>query len=109
ADVFAIACVLYRCVTGRGPFNADDAVATLAKVLFHEPEPASSLRKGVPRALDEVLARAMNKERGKRPASARAFAAELRALDRGDEGQPGSQDKLLALSGGEASGVSGRI
>src|SRR6185295_8670373 len=85
ADVFAIACVLYRCVTGRGPFNADDAVATLAKVLFHEPEPASSLRKGVPRALDEVLARAMNKERGKRPASARAFAAELRALDRGDE------------------------
>jgi len=93
ADVFAIACVLYRCVTGRGPFNADDAVATLAKVLFHEPEPASSLRKGVPRALDEVLARAMNKERGKRPASARAFAAELRALDRGDE----------------ATGVSGRI
>jgi tetratricopeptide (TPR) repeat protein len=85
ADVFAIACLLYRCVTGVGPFNADDAVATLAKVLFHEPEPASSLRKGVPRALDEVLARAMSKERGKRPASARAFAAELRALDRGEE------------------------
>jgi tetratricopeptide (TPR) repeat protein len=85
ADVFAIACVLYRCITGVGPFTADDAVATLAKVLFHEPEPASSLRKGVPRALDEVLARAMSKERGKRPASARAFAAELRALDRGED------------------------
>jgi tetratricopeptide (TPR) repeat protein len=85
ADVFAIACLLYKCLTGRGPFTADDAVATLAKVLFHEPDPASSLRRGVPRALDGILACAMSKERGKRPATARALANQLRALERDDE------------------------
>ncbi len=86
ADVFSLACVLYKCVTGRGPFSAPgDAVATLAKVLFQEPEPASSLRAGVPRALDALLSRALSKDRAGRPQSARAFAEELRWLERADE------------------------
>jgi len=79
ADVFALACVLYKCLTGRSAFGARDAVASLAKLLFHEPEPASSLRREVPRAIDAVLARAMSKERDARPRSARELASELRA------------------------------
>jgi tetratricopeptide (TPR) repeat protein len=78
-DVFAIACVLYKCLTGRGPFSGDDAVGSLAKLLFHEPDAASSLQRAVPRAVDAVLARAMSKERDARQPSARAFADELRA------------------------------
>ena len=81
-DVFALACVLYKCLTGRGPFSGGDAVATLAKVLFDEPEPPSKLRPGVPGALDALLAGAMAKERARRPPSARAFAASLRSLER---------------------------
>jgi len=44
ADVFALSCVLYKCLTGRGPFSGGDAVATLAKMLFDEAEPVSSVR-----------------------------------------------------------------
>jgi serine/threonine protein kinase len=36
ADVFALGCVLYECVTGRAPFASADQVAVLAKVLREE-------------------------------------------------------------------------
>ncbi|HEY1954653.1 MAG TPA: protein kinase [Polyangiaceae bacterium] len=85
ADVFALSCVLYKCLTGRGPFAGGDAVATLAKMLFDEAEPASSLRPGVPTALDALLARGMAKEKIRRPVSARAFGEELRRIARGAE------------------------
>jgi len=84
ADVFAMGCVLYKCLTGRGPFAGGDAVATLAKMLFEEPEPASSVRPTVPAALDELLSRAMAKEPTRRPATARAFADALRRIAEGD-------------------------
>jgi tetratricopeptide (TPR) repeat protein len=80
-DVFALGCVLYKCLTGRGPFaSGGDAVATLAKILFHEPERASARRPEIPHALDGVLARALAKDRTERYATARAFADALRAI-----------------------------
>ncbi len=82
ADVFAVACVLYKCLTGRGPFSGGDAVATLAKMLFDEPEPVSTVRAGVPAALDALLARALAKDKANRPETARAFADELQRIAR---------------------------
>jgi serine/threonine protein kinase len=81
-DIFALGCVVYRCLTGRGPFSARDAVATLAKLLFEDPQPASSVRPNVPRALDEVLAGAMAKDRAQRERSALRCAAPSRRRPR---------------------------
>jgi tetratricopeptide (TPR) repeat protein len=98
ADVFALACVLYKCLTGRGPFSGPDAVATLAKLLLDEPEPVSSLRPEAPRALDELLARAMAKDPALRPQSASAFASELRELDSGINMRMPSVDSSAVLT-----------
>ncbi len=84
-DVFALACVLYKCVTGKGPFTGPDAVATLAKLLLDDPAPMSSLQPNTPQALDELAARAMAKDPADRPQSARAFADELRRIDASPE------------------------
>jgi len=94
ADVFALACVLYKCITGRGPFSGPDAVATLAKLLLDEPAPVSSLRPGAPRALDELLARAMAKDPARRPPSAHAFADELRHIESADVHAPAAAATL---------------
>jgi tetratricopeptide (TPR) repeat protein len=82
SDVFALGCLLYHAITGRPPFKGSDAVATLAKILFDDPKPPSSIRHGIPFALDGLLARALAKHAAHRQASAAAFAAELRRLDR---------------------------
>jgi tRNA A-37 threonylcarbamoyl transferase component Bud32 len=71
ADVYAFACVLYECLTGRVPFDHDSAAAVVGGHLYNVPPSASELLPGVPAELDAILARGLAKDAGARPASAR--------------------------------------
>ena len=78
ADLYALAAVVYRCVTGRQPFSAPDTPALLYQVI-HEQAPAPSSVVGSSSELDSVLAKALAKD----PADRYQTAAELvGALDR---------------------------
>jgi len=79
-DVFALGCVLYECATGRAAFSGDHPVAVLAKILLEEAPRPSALRRGLPPALDELVARMLAKEPAGRPADGGAVAAEIAAL-----------------------------
>ena len=57
ADVFALGCVLFQCLTGRPPFVADHLVGVLAKILVEEAPGLRSLRPEMPEELDQLLAR----------------------------------------------------
>jgi eukaryotic-like serine/threonine-protein kinase len=81
ADVFALGCVLFKCVTGAAAFIGEDLVALLAKVLFEDAPLVSELRPGVPAELDELVTRMMQKEIARRPHDAGALAVELEALE----------------------------
>ncbi|HEY6877844.1 MAG TPA: protein kinase, partial [Polyangiales bacterium] len=80
ADVFALGCVLYECVTGRAPFESPHAVAVLAKVLRDEPPPPSELRTDLPPAFDAFVARLLTKDPRGRPADAEAMRHEFDAV-----------------------------
>jgi eukaryotic-like serine/threonine-protein kinase len=82
ADVFALGCVFFKCLTGSAAFVGEDLVALLAKVLFEDAPLVSELRPGVPAELDELVARMMAKDLAQRPHDAAAVAAELEALER---------------------------
>lgn len=77
ADLFALGCVLYECLTGRPPFFASHAVAVLAKVLLFETEPISSHRPEVPGALVALVERLLAKAARERPASAEEVLLEI--------------------------------
>jgi serine/threonine protein kinase/tetratricopeptide (TPR) repeat protein len=82
ADVFALACVLWKCLAGRSPFAGPDSLAVLAKVLFDE---APRIREVVPMAppeLDDLLARMLSKDRALRPANGTEVARELEGIER---------------------------
>ena len=76
-DVFALGCVLYKCLTGQGPFAAPDAVATLAKVLFDEPPRLGKVLPGAPADLDELLAEMLDKAPTARPRDGAEVASRL--------------------------------
>ena len=57
ADVFALGAVLFKCITGLPAFAGDDEIAILAKMLFEAPPRVRDIRKDVPAALDDLLAR----------------------------------------------------
>ncbi len=70
ADIYALACVLYECLTGSPPYRADSAsVLVTAHMMDPIPQP-SAQRPGIPKAFDAVITRGMAKKPGDRYASA---------------------------------------
>jgi len=77
ADIFSLGCVLYRCLAGVAPFQAENVTATLAKVLFEEAMPLRSRRREVPLELDALVMRMLAKDPNDRVPSARTVIDEL--------------------------------
>ena len=61
ADVYALGCVLFECLTGRIPFDRPNEVAVLWAHVHEDPARVTDLRPELPGGLDEVVATAMAK------------------------------------------------
>ncbi|WP_269821593.1 serine/threonine-protein kinase [Nocardia yamanashiensis] len=79
ADVYALACVLFECLTGSRPYPGDTNVHLMRAHLFDPIPHASGVRPGVPPAFDAVLERGLAKEPRDRYASAGDLATAARA------------------------------
>jgi serine/threonine protein kinase len=74
SDVFAAGVVLYRCITGRLPFEAHDDDALIEAVREAAPTPPSFLCPKVDSRFDALIHRAMAKDPDDRFETAEAFA-----------------------------------
>jgi eukaryotic-like serine/threonine-protein kinase len=80
ADVYALGATLYCMVTGRPPFQAATAMDTVLQVLSDEPVPPRRLSATIPRDLETMCLKCLEKEPGKRYASAAALREDLRSF-----------------------------
>jgi hypothetical protein len=77
SDVYAFGVILFRMLTGRLPFEAEDALTLAAMHREQLPPSAASLRPDVPARLESVAAAALAKSPSDRPGSGADLIAEL--------------------------------
>ena len=82
SDVYALGCVLFQLLTGAVPFNGTVLEVLMAHQTCLPPPPRRYLPE-VPPALDHLIMRLLAKDPGRRPATMRQVAAELRSIDLG--------------------------
>lgn len=76
-DVYSLGAILYECLTGRPPFQGDSPISVLMRVTNQEPVHPTRLLTGIPRDLESVCLKCLDKNPARRYSSAQELADDL--------------------------------
>lgn len=83
-DIYSLGAILYQCLTGRPPFQTSDPMQTLMAVISIDPVPVRQLIPGTPRDINTICMKCLEKQPGKRYATAGALADDLQRFLNGE-------------------------
>ncbi|HXM62313.1 MAG TPA: protein kinase [Terriglobales bacterium] len=90
SDLFSFGTVLYEMATGAMPFRGESSAVIFKAILDAEPTPAVRLNPDLPAKLEDIINRAMEKDRELRYQSAKEMRSELLRLKRDTESRHGA-------------------
>src|SRR5690348_785373 len=110
ADIYALGIVMYEMLTGRTPFDGDTPVAVAMRHIQDIPEPPSRINQMIPRDLERIILRCLEKDPRDRYPNGDALAYALDQFARGPTRRFGSSGtgRPLDLPGIDARPQPGR-
>jgi eukaryotic-like serine/threonine-protein kinase len=107
SDLFSLGVVLYELSTGRMPFAGASPTEIIDKILHEVPRPPSVVNADVPKVLDAIIARLLEKSPAFRYQSARDVEKDLRAVaDQMDEvSRVSGSRSAVAIAARQASAI----
>jgi serine/threonine protein kinase len=89
-DVYALGCLVFKCLTGQPPFRGPTHVDYFRQHRFSPPPPLGNLVDGIPPGFEDLVAAALDKDPSKRPAA----ASLMTLLERVASGTPGRSSAM---------------
>ena len=80
SDLFSFGVLLYELLSGKHPFRRETATATLGAILHETPAPLASVAPSIPRAVDGIVMRCLEKRREERFQGAHDLGLALEAV-----------------------------
>jgi tetratricopeptide (TPR) repeat protein len=108
-DLFSFGAVLYEMATGQRAFSGNSAAIILDGILNRTPTPASQLNQALLPQLDEIIGKALQKDRKLRYQSAAEIGTDLERLRRGAESAPLSSATGAGDSAGRKLGLGWKV
>jgi hypothetical protein len=84
ADIYSLAVIAYEMLCSRLPFQAGDMAQLIQMQIQTTPQSPNERDKSVPEALSAIVMSGLDKDPARRPPSAGAFAARMRAVAEGE-------------------------
>jgi eukaryotic-like serine/threonine-protein kinase len=84
-DLFSLGAVIYEMATGRQAFDGNTSAVIFHAILAQEPEPASKWNPRLPKGIEEVIRKSLEKDRDLRYQSASGVLADLKRVKRDAE------------------------